>query len=575
MSTGAWLLVALAAVFSPEFSFHPYLAYPTAAIALAFLHRRIHVAARLLALLVAALCGVRASGALNEFGAERYRVRQSLGASARCAGEGTVAQSPNLRDGSFVAVIDATRLDCDGFPIAVRRLRLHGIGAALSRGDRVEFVAQLGPVSSAHNIDLMNPLPRLAAQGVVASGGVLTLTRLAPGIGILAAVDRARNAVRERILTTYAPKARGLARALVLGENDLEPDEQLAFQRSGLSHLLAVSGTHLVLAVVSVVRGAHALLVRFPRISARYDVGRIVAPLGIVLAVAYADFAGGSGSAWRAAWMLAAMYLASVFDRRLSGLRALALSILVGVAREPLALYDVSFALSALATSGLIVLGPHLRRPARKIAWRPLAWVSTALGITCSAMVPCTPLLLLLSPEVTLVGLAANVVAGPCGELAALPLCLVHTLAAPVPWLERGLAVAGSGALLAVGWIAKTASAVSWARVALPPPTVEQFALLLLAVLIWISLPDARTTPTSDGDRRRFSRLFLVGGAVVGWLLLEWAAQISGAPKRQLRVTAIDVGQGDALLVDLPDGRSMLVDGGGAVTGGPDPGTRI
>lgn len=576
MPTGALLLIALAALVGPEFSFHPYLAYPTAAIALAFLQRRLSSVVRLLALVVAATCAVRATRTLQQFTSERAQVRQSLGASTRCAGEAVVVRSPVLREGSFVAVVDALQLDCEGRAFGSHRLRLSNVQETLRRGDRIEFVAQLGPIASAQNIELMNPIPRLASSRVVASGGVLTLTRVAAGTGFFAAVDRARNSVRQRILATYAPRARGLARALVLGENDLDPEEQLAFQRSGLSHLLAVSGTHLVLAVVSVVRGLRAVLLRFPRIAARCEAGRIAAALGALLALLYADFAGGSGSAWRAAWMLAALYLASVLDRKLAGLRALALSVVIGVAFDPFALYDVSFVLSALATSGLVVLGPILRRPARQVPSRPLAWIVEALSTTCSAMVPCTPLLLLLAPELTLAGLAANVVAGPFGELAALPLCLGHALAAPLPWLEQGLALAGSGALLTVGWIAAKAAAISWARIALPPPTVEQLDLLLITALVWISLPSVGSSRIQGSARpQRHPGLFLACGAVLGWLALEWAAQRAGAPHQRLRITAVDVGQGDALLIDLPDGRLMLVDGGGAVTGGLDPGTRV
>lgn len=565
--------MALAALFGVQFSLHPYLAYPTAALALWLLRRQLSAYSRVLVLVVAAASGYCGHRAIANFVGERDAIRRDLGAAARCGGEGQVVESPILRDGQFVLVVDATSIVCDAPVPGRHRLRLAGAPDGLGRGDMLSFVAQLGPVAPLRQIELSNPIPRLASRGVVASGGALSIELVAVGSGWRHAIDRARSWVRRRIIATYAPKAQALGRALVLGENDLDPSDQLAFQQSGLSHLLAVSGTHLVFAVVSIVSALRALLLRWERVAARRDVSRNVAPAGALLALIYADFAGGSGSAWRAAWMLAAVYTASACNRRLSGLRALAISVVVGVLYDPLAGYDVSFLLSALATSGLVVIGSALRHPVERIGCRPLRWLGEALMTTISAMIPCTPLLLLLSPDITLAGLFANVIAGPLGEVAALPLCLAHTLMAPLPWLERGLALAGSGALLTVGAIAKASAQMSWARVALPPPTIEQFALIGLGVLATATLTDpANDSKKSPKGRYRFI-LWLLVAICLG--VLEWAARRAGVPVGELRVTAIDVGQGDSLLVDLPDGRAMLIDGGGAITGGPDPGQRV
>ncbi|MGC4069591.1 MAG: ComEC/Rec2 family competence protein [Polyangiaceae bacterium] len=293
-----------------------------------------------------------------------------------------------------------------------------------------------------------------------------------------------------------------------------------------------------------------------------------------LLSLVYADFAGGSGSAFRAAYMLSVTYLAVALGRRLRGIHALAYSIFAGAAFDPLIGYDISFLLSAAATSGLILLGPVFSKGLGGIRLAPIRVVAGALTTTVSAMLPCLPLLLLLGPEITIAGVLANVVAGPFGELLALPLCLLHTVAAPLPWLERGLALAGSGSLLAVGYVAKLSANMEWARIALPPPTVEQFASIAAGAVAWYGL--AREGGQSDRVAHRWNvRATLVIVSALAFAALEWMARRDGAPHDKLRITAVDVGQGDALLVDLPDGRLMLVDGGGAVTGGPDPGRFI
>jgi len=129
----------------------------------------------------------------------------------------------------------------------------------------------------------------------------------------------------------------------------------------------------------------------------------------------------------------------------------------------------------------------------------------------------------------------------PLGELAALPLCLVHAVLGAFPPLERLSAVAGSGALVVVRSLAH---AFAWRGLPMPAPSAEQLAALALAPAL---------------GRRR---LVVVALLVVG---LEIVVRIRGSPRRELRVTFLDVGQGDAALVDLPDGQALLIDGGGLV----------
>ncbi len=152
-----------------------------------------------------------------------------------------------------------------------------------------------------------------------------------------------------------------MARALVLGESDLDPADDAAFRSSGLSHLLAVSGMHLVLVVVGAAMALRALLARFEWIAARLDPGRVAAALGVPIAWAYASFAGGSGSAFRAAWMLTAAFAARALGRRGDASRAFALSLVAMALVDPLVVHDVSFVLSAAATGGLLFASEPIR----------------------------------------------------------------------------------------------------------------------------------------------------------------------------------------------------------------------
>ncbi|HEV8550898.1 MAG TPA: ComEC/Rec2 family competence protein, partial [Polyangiaceae bacterium] len=249
------------------------------------------------------LAGWRARVTLERFEAERVRVRDAVGAPSRCAGQGVIVQSPTQSGETPVFVADLDGLDCEGRRIAGRvRARLHGGPGELGRGDHFEFIGQLAPLQLFRNAAAHDPLPGAARRGVTLSGAALSLTVVTPGRGLGALIDRVRRHARVRIVATFAPEATGMARALVLGENDLDPEDDAAFRKSGLSHMLAVSGTHLVFAVLGVVGALGALLVRWEALAVRIEARRLACLAGIPLALGYADFAGGSGSAWRAAW---------------------------------------------------------------------------------------------------------------------------------------------------------------------------------------------------------------------------------------------------------------------------------
>lgn len=520
-----------------------------------------------LAVLVGSALVTRA--ALGRFDDERVRVRDALGPPARCAGAGVVRTSP-VRSGarlSFTAAFGG--LDCDGRRVAGPVLvRLHGEPVPLGRGDRIEIVAQLAALQLFRNLGTTDPLPGAARRGVTLSGAVLALDVTERGAGVGAVIDRVRAHARARISATFAPGAETMARALVLGENDLDPEDDAAFRRSGLSHMLAVSGTHLVFAVAALVGALRALLVRFESLAVRFDVQRLASLMGVPLALLYADFAGGSGSAWRAAFMLAAGFLCRAVNRPLRPARALAWSLVVGAVGDPFVAFDISFLLSAAATSGLIVIGPLLTERTERLPSRVARFIGSSVAATLSSMLPCAPLLALMSPDLAFAGVLANVLAAPFGETIALPLCLTHALLAPFPALERGVALVASGALLSVKRIAWESAGTTWLALGVPEPTAFHLAVLSVAAA---GLLVAR----GSAGVSRGTRAVWGGALALSLVLVELGARAQGSKPGLLRVRALDVGQGDAGLIELPDGTLYLVDAGGMVGNPVDTGERV
>ena len=354
------------------------------------------------------------------------------------------------------------------------------------------------------------------------------------------ASQRMREAVREGV--AWAPdEARALVPALVDGDDaGLSEATQEDFRTTGLTHLLAVSGTNLTLLV------SFLLLVgRRVGVSAYGQVFVVVlAAAGFVL------LARPEPSVLRAAAMglVAVVGLGSGGRRR--GVRALAWSVLLLVLMDPWLSRSVGFALSVIATAGILLLAPAWRDALAR--WLP-PLLAEALAIPLAAQVVCTPVVAAISGQVSLVAVAANLAVAP----------------AVGPTTVLGL-LAGAAALLwtpvahAVGWLA---GACAWWIV----QVAHVGASLPGAALEWSTTPGALIVLTT-----LCAALILIASWVLSrrWLVLVLALAIAayvwrpvtpGWPPDGWLLVACDVGQGDGLVVNAGGGAALVIDTG------PDP----
>lgn len=541
-----------------------------------------------LGLLLSSASYYRAKVSLDAYKQSYHTMRTQFVEPLRCVGTGRVISSPVEKtrlnatsDSEEVIELYTVRffgLECEDLKLdGAVDVRIVSAVLGLRRGDELEIIAQLAPPRLFRNALLSNPWPGAARGGTLLSGSALHVQLTKRGQGFFSRMDHFRAHVRERIRQTYTQATVPLGRALVLGENDLPEEDAGAFRQSGLLHLLAVSGTHLVIFVLSMVRVLRALLVRIQPLARRFDVARWSSGFGALCSIAYADFSGGSGSAWRATYMLCVVCGSRCLGVTTRGSTALGASLAIGLMVDPHAGSDFSFLLSALATAGLIGLGQPLTRLCAR-SWAasgPARFLVESLCATLASSLPCAPVLAMMGDSMTWAALVANVVAAPLGEIVALPACLLHAVVSPLVSLEAGLAVIGSGALYGVRAVALFSASVSFARFQVPLPRSSSISLLFGALLLVVFLRWLYVQSAAIGTLALHRLRILLGLSLA--FVLGWAhsPEQERAPSQTLTITSLDVGQGDAIFIEFPQGQVALLDGGGFVTKTPDTGARV
>jgi competence protein ComEC len=346
-----------------------------------------------------------------------------------------------------------------------------------------------------------------------------------------------RDAVEHRPL-----EQRALVPALVAGDDAALPaDLEADFRTTGLTHLLAVSGTNLTLVV-----GFLLVLARWCRVRGRWLV--VVACLGIV---GFVLLARTEPSVVRAAAMGTVGLVAMSTNGRQRAVRCLSVAVVALLLVQPGLAGTPGFALSVLATAGIVLLAPGWRDAMARWLPRPVA---EAVAVPAAAQVACTPVVAGISGQVSLVAVVTNLLVAPVvGPATVLGLAggLVALVADPFGRLL------GTGAGWCVGWIVAVAragadlplAAVSWGT---GPWSI---ALLTLAcVALVVAAPLVLRSP-----------LRAVPVAVLAVAVTVVPMPTPGWPASGWAVALCDVGQGDAVVLNAGHGAAVVVDAG------PDP----
>ncbi len=432
-------------------------------------------------------------------------------------------------------------------------------------GDFIEFAGKLETPQASGSFDYADYLARQGIQSIAAYPSVRTIAhnKGTPALQALHSVRQRLGSALERALPE--PQA-ALARGILLGQRASIPQDLTdQMNATGTSHLVAISGQNVSL-VAALIIAALAWLI-----------GRRRAALVTMLAIAgYTALTGASPSVVRGAIMGEVFVLATLLGRPASASASIALAAAIMTGLNPRVVHDVSFQLSFAAILGVVYLAPPFQAHGEALLRRGIeaeggiaGALVESLSVTAGAVLATAPLIALQFGRVSLIAPLPNLLLVP--EYPLIVVSSALTALATLVWAPLGEVV---------GWF-------SWLTLTYMIETVRFFAGLpaaslqihgfgrwhaaityaSLAVFIWW-LARRRPAEAVPAQRQRVSAPIAVRPA---WLLAGviaiaagcfWWAASQGQARGRLTVDVLDVGQGDAILIETPDGQHILIDGG-------------
>lgn len=388
-------------------------------------------------------------------------------------------------------------------------------------------------------------------------------------------------------------------RALVIGDRgEIEEPLRQTFARTGMAHLLVISGLHLSIVAAAVFAIVRLAMMAFRGLANRGYANKVAAIAAMIAVCSYALIAGHHVSTLRALVMVLAYMLAVTIDRSTEAIASLALAAIVICVALPGSTADIGFQLSFASVIAIVLgmgrftawfarrkrLGRLGGEPVSR-GWTVAEFVAGYFAVSFWAMVGTAPLTAFHFNQFAIVGLVANAVVVPimafgatiCGLVAA----GLSFFAEP---LARLVLLAGAKALALGNWLAEwfVGWPLAWERVF--TPTMVELGIVYAILAIWLLAPlavmvrenrvRAGENPVvrqSAGSGWRVCCVAALGVGLIGdaaW----WTYDRYFNP--DLRVTFLSVGEGDGAVVRFPGSRVMVIDAGSSY-GGFDAGERI
>lgn len=469
--------------------------------------------------------------------------------------EGVIADRPRALNGGCRLQVLAERI-CrrDGY-VPVTGSFLLSIGDGMTpwvTGDRVRLSTRLHEPRNNMLPGAFDYVRHLALQEIYTIGFVETqedviLMRQKVAYPAAGFFDRIAARAGSFVDAAVPPTEAAVLRALLLGEQGEVPSDLAdAYARSGVSHILSISGFHVGIIALVLFQVLWRTVSRVPLLLLHFNMRRFILLTTLPIVIFYLFLCGSAPATLRSVIMLCTFIIALALERETDSLDSLLLAAMLILLLRPASLYDISFQLSFLALWGLIVLTPYFMTPFSSLqeGWRrkALLFVAASAAATAATAVPVAYHF----HQVSFTGLLANFLV--------------------VPLLGYGAVVLGFAALPLIPVM----------------PVLADWLLIAAAFLVWISnaaIGVFAGFPVTTFLQPRWPAFALYFAFIVSFTFFRGRPRaicsgvtlavlcVSLVPfpgdRTNLEIRFLSIGQGDAGLIRFPNSSTMLIDGGG------------
>ncbi len=499
--------------------------------------------------------------------------------------QGLVADDPDQTDRAVALRIDVNMIKLEdtwrevsgSVLVYAPILPAHGfLPADVSRdtpyyhyGDIIQVEGQMKTPEKLDDFDWQAYLANKGIHSVMSRPDSMELIEYGKGFAPRLWLYQLRNRMSESLETALHEPQGALAQAIVIGERGSLPDElKESFARTGTSHMIAISGLHIAIA------GGIALALGVALFGRKRSFYLLIA-MGAIWG--YALLTGMHAPALRAAIMVSLWLFADHIGRPRSAMTSLLFAAAIMIGISPSILHEVSFQMSFSAMAGLMLLTPKFQSAGRRYLKVPdegrsvRGFFVDSFAVTMGAVIATLPIIAFYFHQISLVVLPTNLIALPALPFVIGSSALVAVIGIPLP-----------GVAEVVGWIAwlcmsfmieviEFFAALPFASIAVEDvgvPFVWGYYVILCGAL-WLGSNRLRFVATMGGIKTRVAALpnaahfvpakfFILPLVLVA--VLVWTAAIT-SPDSRLHIFFLDIGQGDAILIQRGY-HQILVDGG-------------
>jgi competence protein ComEC len=508
---------------------------------------------------------------------------------SKITAEGIILENPQTSPEKTDLVVAASRIIRDKKYIPVSGNVLLSIRGdnPFRYGDYIRFHSRLKIPRNFNNPGGFDYKRHLLLRGILVRGFLndeisFVVLRRGQGNPLKARLEGFRELIRQTISLKSPGTEGAIIQAMILGDQKAIPRKTMEkFNRTGLSHIIAISGFNIGIVAAFSLFLAH-LVLKAEYILLRGNIAKISVIIAISIVIFYTGVAGAGISVLRAAIMFTVFLTALLMDRDGDLFNILAFAAFLILIITPYSLFDISFQLSFAAVAALIFFMPavmkilppapeteipgNLKTRIKLAGKRSLRAVVIFFLASLAATLGTLPLIVFYFNRIPLVGLAANMICVPILGVLAIPVSLAIVIAAPISPVLAGPVVSLTEILVKISlFFVDRFAALPWASIIVSTPTIPEVAAWYL-LLVWAGLLLNFFSQTITIRINPAGKFFFIATPLVliFFLVATWTYQhIREVTRDDLSVTAIDVGQGSSMLVRFPGGKNMLIDGGG------------